>query len=101
MRDNKVEITKTELNEFDWKCFSNMSSNEGYSDFIKILTDILDEYAPEKEIIIKEKNSIREEWMTTGLVKSCRTRDILHKKALMKNTTGTYLTNISDSLKNI
>jgi len=50
------------------------------------------EYAPEKEITIKKKNIIREEWMTTGLMKSARTRDILHKKALKNKTTGTHWT---------
>jgi len=55
------------LNGFYRKCLSKLSFNEGYSHLIKILTDILDEYEPEKEIIIKEKNIIREEWMLTGL----------------------------------
>jgi len=71
-----------------------MSSNEGFSYFIKILTDILDDCAPEKEIIIKKNNIIREEWMTTGFMKSVRTRYILHKKALRNNTAVTYGINI-------
>jgi hypothetical protein len=88
--DTTVEIIKTKLNEYDWNILSNMSSNEGYSHFIKLLTDIIDECAPEKEIIINKKNIIREKWMTTGLMKSAKTRDILHKKALKNKTTGTH-----------
>ena len=40
------------------------------------------ECAPEKEIIIKKKNIIRDKWMTPGLMKSARTRDLMYKKAL-------------------
>ena len=81
------------MDEFDWNILYIISFDEGYYHLIKILTDKLDECAPEKDIIIKKKNSIRrEDWMTTGLMKSARTRDILNKKALRNNTTGTYWT---------
>ena len=40
--------------------------------------------------IIKKNNIIREEWITTGLMKSARTIYILHKKALKNNTTVTF-----------
>ena len=43
---------KTKLNEYEWNILSNMSVEEGYTHFIKTLTNFIDECAPEKEIII-------------------------------------------------
>ena len=53
--DSKIESMKTKLNEYEWNILSNMSVGEGYTHFIKTLTNCIDECAPEKEIIIKKK----------------------------------------------
>ena len=55
---------KTKLNEYEWNILSNMSVEEGYTHFIKTLTNVIDECAPEKDIIIKKKYIIRDKWMT-------------------------------------
>ena len=88
---------KTKLNEYEWNILSNMSVEEGYTHLIKTLTNFIDKCAPEKEIIIKKKNIIRDKWMTPGLIKSARTRYLMHKKAL-KNKSGNY---VLKNLKNI
>ena len=94
---NTVENIKSRSDEYDWNNLSNLSSIEGYSHFIKILADIIDECAPEKEILIRKRIlSEKIERMTTGLMKSSRIRDVLHKKALNNNTTVTYWTKCID-----
>ena len=87
--DSKIESMKTKLNEYEWNILSNMSVEEGYTHFIKTLTNFIDECAPEKEIIIKKNNIIRDKWMTPGLMKSARTRDLMYKKALKNKKVGT------------
>ena len=84
MTNSKIESITNKLNEYEWNILSNMSAEEGYSHFLKSLTNIIDECAPEKEIIIKKLNIIRDKWMTAGLMKSARTRDSLYKKGLKK-----------------
>ena len=54
MTNSKIESIKNKVNEYEWNNLSNMSAEEGYTHFIKSLTNIIDDCAPEKEIIIKK-----------------------------------------------
>ena len=71
--DSKIESMKTKLNEYEWNMLSNMSVEEGYTHFIKKLTNFIDECAPEKKLLLKKKNIITDKWVTPGLIKSART----------------------------
>ena len=50
MTNSKIESIQNKLNEYEWNNLCNMSAEEGYTHFIKSLTNIIDEC--EKEIII-------------------------------------------------
>jgi hypothetical protein len=61
-----------------------MSVDQGYDLLMNTLTDALNQYAPEKEIQISRRSVIREPWVTSGLLKSSRTRDKVYKHCLNK-----------------
>jgi hypothetical protein len=54
--------------------------NECYDSFIAHFTNIIDTHAPVTKTTIPYKATIREPWMTPGLIKSSRKRDQLYKK---------------------
>jgi len=78
--DHSVTNIENELNRTDWNVLLNMSADQGYDCFVNTLTNCLDQYAPEKQVFIKFKHVIRQEWMTNGLMKSSNVKDRLHKK---------------------
>ena len=55
MTNSKIESITNKLNKYDWNILPNMSAEEGYTHVIKLLTNIIVDCAPEKEIIIKKK----------------------------------------------
>ena len=66
------------------------SINDAYNNFTTKLTEILDQQAPVKTIKIRHKSIINESWMTSGLMKSSRTRNKLYKKSIGHNKSHIY-----------
>ena len=58
--------------------------DQGYNQFMNIVTQLLEKYAPEKVVKIPKRRIIKNPWMTSGLLKSARTRDTLYAKSLNK-----------------
>jgi len=64
-----------------------MTSEEGYNYFIDILSQAIDKFAHEKEVIIHQKHIIREPWMSSGLLKSSQTKDKPYRKYILNDKT--------------
>ena len=62
-----------------------MTSEKKYNYFIDILSQVIDKYAPEKEVTIHQNHIIREPWMSSGLLKSSQTKDKLHRKYILND----------------
>jgi len=84
MNDEKLGQIKNELSQLDWNEVHNMNTNEAHNHFINKLNEITDNIAPEKEIIISRKHSIKEKWMTKGLLQSALKKEYLYKKVMYK-----------------
>jgi hypothetical protein len=82
--DTSVHNISNKLYDTNWSSLSDMSVDQGYDLLMNTLTDALNQYAPEKEIQISKRCVIREPWVTSGLLKSSRTRDKLYKHCLNK-----------------
>ncbi len=82
-----VEINKiiNKIKETSWNCLDELNTNEAYQEFLKILTVIIDDIAPQKTIRIPASRIIRDKWMTPGLLTSSRTLNKLLKKKLGKD----------------
>lgn len=85
--DQKINIINNEMMQINWDILNQLSVNDSYNVFINKMYEVLDKFAPEKNIKIPHKRIIKEDWMTTGLIKSCITRDKLYKKSLGKSQT--------------
>jgi len=64
-----------------------METNTAHNYFITKFNEIIDQIAPEKEIIIKNKYTPKEKWFTKGLLKSSRNKDKLYRKSINKPKT--------------
>ena len=62
-----------------------MTSEKKYNYFIDILSQVIDIFAPEKEVINHQKHIIREPWTSSGLLKSSQTKDKLHRKYILND----------------
>jgi len=78
----KLQTIKQDLAKINWDNLYDMEINEAYNYFIKIIMETIDKTAPEKEQIIKNKLTFKEEWMSKGILKSSQTKEKLYKKAL-------------------
>ena len=87
--ENIINMIEHYINSCNWNVLHNMTTDEGYDYFIKQLSYALDVYAPEKTVNIPPKNIIRDPWVTSGLLKSARTRDKMYKKCIGENKSET------------
>ena len=83
MSETNINNIVTSLTNSNWAVLDNMTSEEGYSYFNDILSQAIDKFAPEKEVIIPKTHIIREPWMSLGLLKSSQTKDKLYRKYIL------------------
>ncbi len=77
-----IDKIKSEMAATDWDVLSDMNASNGYDFFMNKLTQALDTYAPIKTITVSPRNVIKEDWMSSGLLKSSRACDKLYKQQL-------------------
>ena len=73
------------LQSFKWIDLSTNDPNTGYNIFINILTKVINEICPEKNVTVSPKKIIREPWATKGLMKSSAKMNKLYKNSLHKS----------------
>lgn len=82
INETAINNIKYHLKQINWTQLHDMDTNKAFEFFIETLNNILDTYAPEREITVKPNNMIREKWMTKGLLKSSKTCEKLYKSAI-------------------
>ena len=74
-----------DLLSIDWEKhlqLNNKNVNYSFDEFLKIITTILDRYAPYKKVPLKLQTPSHKPWITRGILKSINVKNNLHKKAL-------------------
>ena len=71
----------------------DIDTNSSTKNFFDNVNKLLDEMAPVKKLTRKEKGLIERPWITSGILASMRTRDLLYfefikEKILLFNKTG-------------
>ncbi len=81
-----IEIFKKELSDVNWNEECNCgNANEAYSRFINKFNTIFDKCVPLKKKTSGKRNiKPKSPWITFGLLKSIRRKDVLYKKSLRK-----------------
>ena len=69
-----------DLNNIDWAIIGNLDIDDAYDLMVSKILNALNSHAPEKTIQFWYKNILRQPWMTSALLKSSRTKNILFKK---------------------
>jgi len=73
-----------ELCEFDWEeLFRNKNCDDKINIFLKNINCLLDKMAPIKKLTKKEIELKQKPWLTSGILKSIKTRDDIYKKFLL------------------
>ena len=94
MDDEKVSNINNELNNIDWDIIDHLDIDDAYNVMVSKIQIALNADAPEKTIQIPYKKILRETWMTTALLKSSQTKNILLKKCLGKSKESQRYQNI-------
>ena len=84
MDDNKLTQIKKDLNQIKWDELNDMDTNESHEYFITKLNEIMDKIAPEKEIKLNRKQTIKEKWMTRGLFQSSLNKEKMYIRVMNK-----------------
>ena len=78
---------KNELLNINWQnIFDNNNAEESLNIFVRTIENVLNEMAPVKTLTQKELKSENKPWITTGLLKSIKNRDKLHKQYLTEKS---------------
>lgn len=81
--DEALRQISVSLSGKNWQELDNQTSaSDAYDNFMDSFNEVLDIYAPMHTVNIPHKAIVREPWMTSGLVKSCQTRDKLYRQCL-------------------
>ena len=83
--ENAISNINNDLSQKDWDFLESVNVNDGYTQFIDIINNSLDERAPEITKTIKPSHILKVPWMTSGLLKSSITCDKLYKKSIGYN----------------
>ena len=75
---------KNELSAIDWESLLSNTNNGNacFKIFFDKIESLLNEMAPIKILSKREQTLKRKPWLTVGILKSIRSRDILHKEYL-------------------
>jgi hypothetical protein len=80
-----IALIREALMNTDWTYLYELDVNTACADFTDKLTSLYERHVPVKEAIIPARFIVREEWMTTALIKSSRTLSKLYKKCVKKS----------------
>ena len=81
MWENPIEFALLEIN---WKTlFYDKNCDEKVAIFLKNINSLLDKMAPYKKLSKKEIEIKQKPWLTTGILKSMKSRDNLYKKFML------------------
>ena len=86
MKCEQISKISDALKETDWSSLlhhNNVSKNS--DSFIQHFRNIIDNCAPEKQVVIPFRSIIREPWMTPGLLKSSKKCEKLFKERIGKD----------------
>ena len=87
INNDNLENFNDALTKVDWsKVFHSSDPNKAYDEFLNIFTSLYDIYFPIKKIKIKSKN-LASPWITTGIIKSSKRKQMLYEKWLKRKTT--------------
>ena len=75
-------VIANSLENIDWNNLYEMDVDSAYNHFMQIITNIIDQHAPFRQITINPKNIILTPWMTPALLQSSKTFDKLDRKQL-------------------
>ena len=87
MSSSSFQLISADIKDTDWKFLDNLSVQESFDAFYDTLNKIVDTYAPEKNVSIKPKFIIREDWMSKGLLTSSLQCTKLYKQCLGRPST--------------
>ena len=79
---SKMNIIANSLENIDWNNLYEMDVDSAYNHFMQIITNIIDQHAPFRQITINPKYIILTPWMTPALLQSSKTFDKLYRKQL-------------------
>ena len=79
---SKMNIIANSLENIDWNNLYEMDVDSAYNHLIQIITNIIDQHAPFRQITINPKKSILTPWMTPAFLQSSKTFDKLYRKQL-------------------
>ena len=82
MNDAKIFNIKQDLSKTDWDVLDDLDVNQGYNYFMNEIESVIEKHAPKKTITVSHKSIIKEDWMTTGLLKSSKISDKLYRDQL-------------------
>ena len=68
--DQTIGNIQHHLQNKNWDSLYESNANDGYNLILEEITTCLDQYVPEKTIIIPHNKIIKEPWMTAALIKS-------------------------------
>jgi hypothetical protein len=86
--EENVQCLKAELSSVNWDnvCASD-DPNEAYNNFIIKFNNLLDKCVPLKKVTPRSKKcKPKSPWITSGLLKSIRRKNLLYKKSIQKPT---------------
>ena len=91
--NDRINCFKFALSETDWSdvllnCDNSVNPNESYSIFISRFNSLFENYFPVKDHKISKNNSPRTEWITKGLIKSCKRKSKLYRLWINNPTTN-------------
>ena len=85
LNDTKIMEINERLKLINWNILNQPSIELSFTSFLDKINDIINQVAPEKEFVVKQKNVIRNPWITPGILKSANMLDKLFK--IQKNKT--------------
>lgn len=87
LKDKNINDFKNALSLIHWDAMTldnDNDPNKSYTNFINKTTELLDIHCPLKSIQISHRKTPLKPWVTTGILKSIRTKDKLFKKYITK-----------------
>ena len=76
-----------DLNAVNWnEHIDGVNVNDSISIFLKLFDSVLDNHAPFKQLTNKQIKLKNKPWITSGILKSIKIKDNIHKKFLKAKT---------------
>ena len=86
MKCEQISKISDALKGTDWDALLHYDNvTKCYDSFIQHYQNIIEKFAPEKQVVIPYRSIIREPWMTHGLLKASRKCEKVFKKSIGKS----------------